>query len=171
MNSTTNNVNGYESVNLYFVDPSPAPPISTPGPTPPTFKWRTYKFQGDWAWKDSAGVLYMTFHNMQVVFRCDPTYPQFNPSEVVFSCTMTTANQNGHYWQTSNQPRPLVKLTIMGTNDYPIVNQVQLSDVNCMPWDITIAGTLPFDYAQWPSLNYCIIYVGNTPATFWRNDG
>lgn len=166
---------GYlSSPKLPLLDPSPAPPINTPGPPPPTFQWKTYALAGDWPYDFGSGVM-MTFHNMRVVFRCDPTYPNFNPSQVVFTCTMTTGsmtNSTGtHFWQTNDPTKPAVYLTVMGKNGYPLVQKNLFGTIDCRPWDVTLTWTQPFDYTTWDQIDYCIIVVGNVPQAYWMDLG
>ena len=161
-----------DSQPLVLLDPSPAPPISTPGPTPPTFQWKTYALQGDWPYNFGSGVM-MTFHTPEVIFRCDPTYPNFNPSQVVFSCIMTTASDptGKHFWQTSNPTKPAVYLTVMGKSGYPIVLKNLLGTIDCRPWNVLLTWTQPFDYSLWDQIDYCLITVGNIPQAYWMDLG
>jgi hypothetical protein len=153
----------YMSQNLTLVDGSPSPQ-----PTIPTLKWRNYAFKGDWKLFTTAGDLLATLHNVNLLFKYDPSYPNLNPSVAIFTCTITTANRNGHFWQTDQYPQPVFALSIMGKSGYDILPLKYLGDVKCMPSDTPFSFTFSFDPTQWDAINYAQIFVGRMPQAIWR---
>jgi hypothetical protein len=155
-------VQGFISQNLTLVDPS-----TSPQPTISTLQWRTYSPGGDWVCS-YKGTNLLTVHNLQVLFQYDPTFPALNPSVAIISCSFTTMNSNGHFWQTDQWPQPVFVLTIMGKSGYAILPETYLGDLQCMPWDMTFSKAIAFDPTQWDSINYCTIGIGRDPTGLFR---
>ncbi len=153
----------YMSQNLTLVDGSPSP-----SPTIPTLQWRNYAYAGDWQLRTTAGDLLAMLHNVNLLFKYDPSYPSLNPSVAIFTCTITTANKNGHFWQTDQYPLPVFGLSIMGKSGYEIMPLKYLGDFKCMPWDVPVNFQFSFDPSQWDAINYATINVGRSPNCIWR---